>query len=81
MFMEVMWYLHDNKWLGSQNICILRPTALFKNKAKWAFIVSFVTVYCFHDVNHTISRLGRPITAEFTKGFSIKTSLINILCL
>ena len=46
--------------------CILRATALFTNKAKWAF---FITLYCFYDVNMTISPLDRPITAEFTKGF------------
>ena len=38
-------------------------------------------ILLFYDVNLTISPLDRPITAEFTKGFSMKTSLINILCL
>ena len=35
----------------------------------------------FYDVNLTISPLDRSITSEFTKGISMKTSLINILCL
>ena len=26
---------------------ILRPNALFKNKAKWAFLLHCVTFYCF----------------------------------
>ena len=32
-----------------------------------------VVHYIFYDVNLTISPLDRPITAEFTKGFSMKT--------
>ena len=59
---------------------ILKPTALFKNKAKWAFLLHCVT-FCFYDINLTISPLDRLITVEFRKGFSMKTSLINILCL
>ena len=42
----------------------------------------YIVLHCivFDDVNLTISPLDRPITAEFTE-FSMKTSLINILCL
>ena len=48
--------------------------------------VNFVNRLCyivlfFYDVSLTISPLDRPITAEFTKGVSMNTSLINILCL
>ena len=32
------------------------------------FQLHCVTLYCFYDVNLTISPLDRPITAEFTKG-------------
>ena len=50
----------------------------FTNEAKRAFLLRCIV---FYDVNFTISPLDRHITAEFTKGFSMKTSLINILCL
>ena len=54
-------------------------------QAKWAFLITFcynVFVYnWFYDINLTISPLDKPITAEFTKGFYMITSLINILCL
>ena len=64
------------------NKCILRPTALFTNKAKQAFLITLCyIVTLFYEVNPTLWPFERPITASFTKGFSIKTSLINILCL
>ena len=47
----------------------LRPTALFTNKAKQAFLITFCYIVLFYDVNLTISPLDRPIKAEFTKGF------------
>ena len=72
--------MHDNKWKPIK--CILRPTACIVYKAKRAFF-NFIVSRCieFYDVNFAISPLGRPIRAEFTKRFSMKTSLINILCL
>ena len=76
MFTELMWCLHDNKWFGSQEM-------YFKThyKAKQAFLVTSCYSVLFHDVNITIWPLDRPIIAEFTKRFSMKTPLINILCL
>ena len=54
--------------------CILRLTALFTNKSKQAFLITmYYIVLFFYDVNLTISKLDRPITAEFTKGISMKT--------
>ena len=53
--------------------CILRPTVLFTNKVKWAFSATLVYIALFfYDVNITILPLDRPISAEFTKGFSMK---------
>ena len=46
---------------------ILRPTALFTNKAKWAFLITLCYIGLFCDINLTIWPLDRPITAEFTK--------------
>ena len=67
---------------GLESKCILRPTALFLNKAKQAFFITLCyIVLFFNHVSLTISPLDRPITPEFTKGPSMKTSLINILCL
>ena len=51
----------------------LRPTGLFANKAKRAFLITFCYTVWFYYINLTISPLDRPITAEFTKGFSMKT--------
>ena len=57
---------------------ILRPTVFFPNKTKWAFLVNV----CYIVLSHiTILTLDRPIIAEFKKGFSMKTSLVNIFCL
>ena len=58
---------------------ILSHTALFTNKAKWAFVTTLYYNVLFFYL--TIPTLDRPIIAEFTKGFSMMTSLINILCL
>ena len=58
MFNEVMRYLHDNNWKPIK--CILRPIALFTNKAKQAFIdklcyiVLFVMMFKFHTPEVTI---------------------------
>ena len=52
-----------------------------ETKLNGPFSLHCITLYCFYDVNLTILPLDRPITAEFTKGFSMKMSLINILCL
>ena len=41
----------------------LKLTALFINKAKWAFLVTLCYIVFFYDVNLTISPLDRPITA------------------
>ena len=50
--------------------CILRHTALFRFKAKRAFLITLCYILMFfYDVNLTISPFDRPITAEFTKGF------------
>ena len=59
---------------------MLGPSALL-TKLNRPFLLHFVTLHCFYDINLTISPLYRPVTAQFTKGFSTKTSLINILCL
>ena len=42
-------------------------------------LFNYIVLHCIvvYDVNLTISSLDRPITAVFTKGFSMK----NILCL
>ena len=61
--------------------CILRPTALSQTKLNGSFLLHCVILHCFYDVNITISPLDWPITEGFTKGFSMKTSLINILSL
>ena len=58
--------------------CILRPTAY---KACRAFSITLCYIVLIYDVNLTNSPLDRLITAAFTKGYSMKTSLINILCL
>ena len=60
--------------------CILRPNALFTNKAKGAFLITLCYILlffmtCTSQFRHWIG------TAVFTKGISIRTSLINILCL
>ena len=82
IFIEVILYLHDNKLFKKPIKCgILRPTALFTNKAKQAFFINCVIMYCFYDVKLTTSPLDRPITAEFTKGFSCYHVTLNILCL
>ena len=60
----------------------LRPTALFTNKAKWAFLITLCYIVLFFMMLFTQSPpLDWPVTAEFTKEFSMKTSLINNLCL
>ena len=79
MFVEVLRYLQDNKWKLIK--CILRPIAKFTNKAKQAFFITLCYISLFFMTYLTISPLDRPLTAGFTKGFSMKTSLINISCL
>ena len=51
--------------------CILRPTSLFTSKATGLFNYTVLNCIDIYDVNLTISPLYRPITAEFTKGFSV----------
>ena len=80
MFIEVMRYLHDNK-AGLEANKIHFVTHCFVSKAKWAFLITLCYNVLFYDVNLTISPLDRAIIAKFTKGFSMKTLLINILCL
>ena len=65
MFNEVRRHLRDNKWFGSPIKYTLRPTALFTNKARWAFFITLCYIV-FYDVNLTISPLDRPRPAEFT---------------
>ena len=76
-FIEVMRYLHDNKWFRMH----LNPLLCLQTKLTGPFKLHCVTMYCFYDVNLTISQLNWFITAEFTMGFSMRASLINILCL
>ena len=56
---------------------------LFCLPTKITGLPSYIVSHCFilNDVNLTISPLVRPITTEFTKGFSMMTSTVNILCL
>ena len=67
------------------------PLSLFVNKAvglKLHFIgkqsktglFNYIVLHCidFDDVNLTISQLDRPTPAEFTKGFSMMTSISKI---
>ena len=59
-------------------------THCFVYRQSYTGLFNYIVLYCivfFYDVNLTISPLDRPITVEFTKGFSIKTLLINIFCL
>ena len=58
MFIEAMWYLHDNKWFGSHITCILRPTALFTTKLNGPFSYSLLHDILY-DVNITIWPLQR----------------------
>ena len=50
--------------------CILRPAALFANKAKQSLFY-YIVLHCivFYDVNLTISPLDWPITAGFQQVF------------
>ena len=64
------------------------PIIAFKDpllclQTKIAGHYSYIVLHCIvlYDVNITIWPLNRSITAEFTKGFSMMTSLVNILCL
>ena len=54
MFIEVMWYLHDNKGLETNNMHFKTQAALSANKAKQALLITFFTLYCFYDVNLAI---------------------------
>ena len=64
------------------NKCICLPSALFTKLNGPYICFNNIVLHCivFHDVNLSISPRDRPMLAEFTKGFSIKTSPINILC-
>ena len=79
MFNEVMRYLHDIRWFYKMQF---RTHCFVYKQSKTGFF-NYNVLHCidFDDVNLTISPFDRPITAEFTKGFSIMTSLINIICL
>ena len=57
------------------NKMILKSNALFANTVHGP-LYSYTVLYCI-----TIWPLDRFIIAECTKGFSMKTSLVNILCL
>ena len=42
-------------------------------------LFTYIVLHCiFNDINLRISPLDRPITAEYTKGFPMKMSLINM---
>ena len=62
---------------------ILLNHYMFKEVMRYLHDINYIVLHCivFYDVNLTIYSLDRPIPAEFTKGFSKKTSLINIHCL
>ena len=62
--------------------CSLRPTHCFVYKQSKTGLFNYIVLHCidFDDVNLTISPLDRPTPAEFTNGFSMMTSLINMLC-
>ena len=62
MLIEVMRYLNDNKLPERKLNAFLRPTALFVNKAKWAFYI-FLHCIVFYDVKFTVWPLYRPIIA------------------
>ena len=47
MFMEVMRYMQDSKWFGSQKNAFLRPTALFTNNAERAFLITLCYIVLF----------------------------------
>ena len=81
MFIEVMGYLHVNKRLEANQMHF--KTLCFVYKQRQTGLFNYIELHCilFYDGNHIISPLDRPITAEFTKGCSMKTSLINIICL
>ena len=51
-------------------------THYFVYKESKTDLFNYIVLHCFDfdDVNLTISPLDRPIPAEFTKGFSMKTS-------
>ena len=59
MFIEVMRYVCMIVIFWKPIKCILRPTALFTNKAKRAFLITFCYAVLFYDVNFTISPLEK----------------------
>ena len=75
LVIEVKRYPHDNKWFWKPSKCILKPTALLTNKAEQEFFITLCYIVLFCDINFTVLPLDRPITAEYSKGFSMKTSL------
>ena len=54
-------------------------TICFVYKQKRAFFITLCYTLLFYDINLTISPLDSPITLEFTKGFSMKTSFVTYL--
>ena len=77
-----MRYLHDNKCLEANKMHFKTHCFVYKQNKTGLF--NYIVLHCidFYDVNLTISPLDRSITAEFAKGFSMKTSLIiNTICL
>ena len=81
MFFEVKWYMHDNNWLGSQQNEFKDPLLCLLTHIMGLY--SYIVLHCIllYDVNATIWPLDRSIIAEFTKGISMMTSLVNIFCL
>ena len=85
-----MWYLHEIIGpVEANKMHFMTPYFVYKQD-KWTFfITSCYIVLTFYDVgNMYIKSTNRNITVwpfdvieEFTKGFSMKTCLINILYL
>ena len=68
MLILLMRYMHDNKWFEAKK-CILKPTALYTNKAKRGILLlDCVTLHCFFYLNLTISPLDKAYNSLIYKG-------------
>ena len=69
MFIEVMWYLHDKKWLGSQQKAFKDPLLCLQTQK--TSLYSYIVLYCIilYDVNITVWPLDRPIITDIERGF------------
>ena len=72
MLIEFVWCLHVYKWPERKSNASLQT--------KIMVLYSYIVSHCsgLYDVNITILPLDRSIIAEFTKGFYMMTSLVNI---